>query len=333
MPTPLHTPDTTVVLSPGSAPDHLPLAIFLMGPTASGKTDLAVELVRRLPCTIISVDSTMVYRGMDIGSAKPDSAVQAVAPHRLIDIRDPADAYSAAQFRVDSLREMEDITAAGRVPLLVGGTMLYFRALERGLAPLPGANPEVRAHLATEAEHLGWAALHARLATLDPVLAQRIHPNDPQRIQRALEIIELTGRPPTELFALEVPQKLPYRLIKLVVSPADRALLQRRIATRFTRMLGEGLVGEVEVLYNRGNLGLHTPALRAVGYRQIWEYLAGSIDFATMQERAVVTTRQLARRQLTWLRPEPATQWLESTDPGIIGQALRALEQAGLMDY
>ncbi|CAK0758741.1 tRNA dimethylallyltransferase [Gammaproteobacteria bacterium] len=333
MPTLLHIPDATVVLPSDSVPDHLPLAIFLMGPTASGKTELAVELVRRLPCTIISVDSTMVYRGMDIGSAKPGPEVLAIAPHRLIDIHDPAEAYSAAQFRSDALREMEDITAAGRVPLLVGGTMLYFRALERGLAPLPEADPEVRARLATEAVHLGWAALHARLATLDPVLAQRIHPNDPQRIQRALEIIELTGRPPTELFASEAPQKLPYRLIKLVISPADRPLLQRRIAARFVRMLGEGLVGEVEVLYNRKDLGLHTPALRAVGYRQVWEHLAGSVDFATMQERAVVATRQLARRQLTWLRPEPATQWLESTDPGIVGQALRVLAQNGFPGY
>ncbi len=298
-----------------------------MGPTASGKTALALELVRCLPCEIISVDSTMVYRGMDIGAAKPCAAVQAVAPHRLIDIRDPADTYSAADFRVDALREMAHITALGRVPLLVGGTMLYFRALEHGLAALPKADPTVRAHLLEEAEQVGWAALHARLATIDPALAARIHRNDPQRIQRALEIVALTGKPPTELFAAAEHSPLPYRLLKLIVAPADRSLLQHRIAVRLTQMLQEGLVSEVELLYNRGDLSLRTPALRSVGYRQVWEYLAGDVGFATMQERAVVATRQLARRQLTWLRAESSTHWIESTDPAIATRALSIVEQ------
>jgi tRNA dimethylallyltransferase len=272
----------------------------------------------------------MVYQGMDIGSAKPSMETRALIPHRLIDIRDPADPYSAAQFRKDAMREMADITARGRIPLLVGGTMLYFRALERGLAPLPEADPEIRARLAEEAKNLGWAALHSRLAMVDPVLAQRIHPNDPQRIQRALEIIELTGRPPSEIFASSKMSIFPYHLVKLVISPADRAILQQRIAARLTQMLAEGLVSEVEVLYNRADLDLHTPALRAVGYRQVWEYLSGTIDFVAMKERAIVVTRQLARRQLTWLRPEPVTQWLESTDSDLIARALRVVEQNGI---
>jgi tRNA dimethylallyltransferase len=276
---------------------------------------------------IISVDSTMVYRGMDIGSSKPSVETRLVIPHRLIDIRDPSDTYSAAQFRTDALREMAEITAAGKIPLLVGGTMLYFRALEHGLAPLPQANPVIRARLVAEAEQFGWAALHSRLAVLDPVLAQRIHPNDPQRIQRALEIIELTGQPPTKLFTASESSQLPYRLIKLVISPADRGGLHQRIAIRLAQMLEEGLVEEVEVLYNRKDLGLHTPALRAVGYRQAWKYLTGELDLPTMRERAIIATRQLARRQLTWLRSEPVVQWFESTDPNLVTRVLCVLEQ------
>ena len=301
----------------------LPPAIFLMGPTAAGKTELALELVKNLPVAIISVDSTMVYRGMDIGSSKPARRLRQAVPHRLIDILDPAESYSAARFREDALREMASITAAGQIPLLVGGTGLYFRALERGLAPLPDANPAVRCRISQEAKIGGWGMLHARLATLDPPLAARIHPNDPQRIQRALEIIELTGRPITEIFAATTAARLPYRVLKLAVSPGERAILHQRIATRFSRMLAEGLVSEVELLYNRPDLGLHCPAVRAVGYRQIWEYLAGKLDYLTMQDQAIVATRQLARRQLTWLRTESAVQWINTQAPDYTKQALQ----------
>ena len=256
----------------------------------------------------------MVYRGMNIGCAKPSAATQALAPHRLIDIRDPDEIYSAEQFRVDALSEMAAITASGQIPLLVGGTMLYFRALERGLTPLPKADPEIRARLTEEARSQGWASLHARLAKTDPVLAERIHPNDPQRIQRALEIIELTGMPPTVLFQTRPVVPLPYRIIKLVLSPSDRATLHRRIEVRFEKMLAEGLVREVESLYNGRDPNHPLPALRAVGYRQVWECLSGVVDFTTMQARAVAATRQLARRQLTWLRAESATRWIESTE-------------------
>lgn len=311
--------------------NNQPPAIFLMGPTASGKTELAIKLVSHFPCVIVNVDSTMVYRGMDIGSAKPSQAIRAQIPHRLIDIRDPADTYSAALFRNDALREMSEIIKTERIPLLVGGTMLYFRALEQGLAPLPAANPEIRAQLTAAAEQYGWAALHKCLANFDPILAQRIHPNDPQRIQRALEIIELTGRPPTELFAAAKNLALPYRLIKIIVSPADRSILQQRIASRLNKMLAEGLVSEVEVLYNRQDLSLATPALRAVGYRQVWEYLMGQINFNTMQERILIATRQLARRQLTWLRSESVNHWLESTDPDLVTQTLRVIAQSGII--
>ena len=258
---------------------RLPPAVCLMGPTAAGKTDLAVTLVEQLPMDIISVDSVMVYRGMDIGSAKPDSATLARAPHRLIDIRDPAEAYSAAQFREDALREMAEISGEGRFPLLVGGTMLYFRALLSGLSSLPSADAEIRTRLEAEAEVEGWASLHRRLAEVDAAAATRIHPNDPQRIQRALEVYELTGVPLSELQQQQqVDQALPYRIIKLAVAPADRSILHQRIAQRIEQMLREGLVEEVESLRQRGDLHLDLPALRAVGYRQVWEFLDGDID-------------------------------------------------------
>jgi tRNA dimethylallyltransferase len=300
-----------------------------MGPTAAGKTDLAVTLVEQLPMDIISVDSVMVYRGMDIGSAKPDSATLARAPHRLIDIRDPAEAYSAAQFRDDALREMAEISGEGRIPLLVGGTMLYFRALLSGLSSLPSADAEIRTRLEAEAEVEGWASLHRRLAEVDAAAAARIHPNDPQRIQRALEVYELTGVPLSELQQQQqVDQPLPYRIIKLAVAPAERSVLHQRIGQRFEQMLREGLVEEVENLRLRGDLHLDLPALRAVGYRQVWEFLDGDIDYTEMVERGIIATRQLAKRQFTWLRSEPALTLLDSLDGRLRDKALKYLDEA-----
>ena len=293
--------------------------LCIMGPTASGKTRLAVELVQRFPFEIVSVDSALVYRGMDIGTAKPDAETLRIAPHRLIDFLDPSESYSAARFREDCLREMEQIRSAGRLPLLVGGTMLYFRALERGLSPLPGADRAVRAQLDAQWRELGPEASHARLAEVDPQAAARIHRNDPQRIQRALEVYELSGRPLSEHFAERDPAMRPVRLLKLVVAPQDRALLHERIARRFEQMLDQGLVAEVERLYRRGDLHPQLPALRAVGYRQVWQYLTGELDYAQMRERAVIATRQYAKRQLTWLRSEPDAVWLDSESPALPG--------------
>jgi len=306
-----------------------PPAVCLMGPTAAGKTDLAVTLVEQLPMDIISVDSVMVYRGMDIGSAKPDSATLTRAPHRLIDIRDPVEAYSAAQFREDALREMTKISSEGRIPLLVGGTMLYFRALLSGLSTLPSADAEIRTRLEAEAEVEGWASLHRRLADVDAAAAARIHPNDPQRIQRALEVYELTGVPLSELQQQQqVDQPLPYRIIKLAVAPAERSVLHQRITQRFEQMLGEGLVEEVESLRQRGDLHLDLPALRAVGYRQVWEFLDGDIDYTEMVERGIIATRQLAKRQFTWLRSEPSLTLLDSLDGRLRDKALKYLDGA-----
>jgi tRNA dimethylallyltransferase len=298
-----------------------------MGPTAAGKTGLAVELVKRLPCDIISVDSTMVYRGLDIGSAKPEADILAQAPHRLIDICDPADPYSAAQFLRDALREIADITAAGRIPLLVGGTMLYFHALVKGLSPLPEANPELRAQLADEGRRRGWPAMHQDLVAIDPRSAARIHPNDPQRIQRALEVFRLTGRTRSELFDAPMVELFPCRATKLIVAPTDRGLLHRQIEQRFAQMLAQGLVQETQALYNKEDLGLDKPAIRAVGYRQVWEYLDGDTDYDTMAERAVIATRQLARRQFTWLRKEQDAHWFETSDANLADRVTRHLKE------
>jgi tRNA dimethylallyltransferase len=288
----------------------LPPAILLMGPTASGKTELAVELVERLPCDIISVDSALVYRGMDIGTAKPDAQTLARAPHRLIDICDPAEAYSAARFRSDALREMAQISGAGRIPLLVGGTMLYFRALQQGLAEMPEADAAVRARLEDELQQHGLAALHARLAKVDPLAAARIHHNDPQRTLRALEVWELTGEPLSQLQARAARQPVPYRLLKLARAPRERSVLRERIARRFQQMLQLGFEDEVRALLARGDLRPEMPSMRSVGYRQMLEYLGGAYDHAAMVERAVNATRQLAKRQMTWLRSEPDLCWL-----------------------
>jgi len=300
--------------------------ICLMGPTASGKTDRAVELVRALPCDIVSVDSAMVYRGMDIGTAKPDPEVLAEAPHRLIDICDPAESYSAARFRDDARREVESIHSAGRIPLLVGGTGLYFRAFEQGLAALPGASHSVRLRLAAEARERGWAALHARLADVDPDSAARIHPNDPQRLQRALEVYELTGRRLSENWADEPDEPGCYEWIKLVVAPADRSLLRDRVAKRFHAMLEAGLVEEVRGLYERGDMDPSLPSMRMVGYRQVGRYLVGQLDYDDMITHAIVATRQLAKRQLTWFRAEQHARWFDSGDPELGAMLLSYLQ-------
>lgn len=301
-----------------------------MGPTASGKTAIAVELVRRLPCDIVSVDSAMVYRGMDIGTAKPGPEVLRVAPHRLIDLLDPAQAYSAGRFCTDARREIAAIRAAGRIPLLVGGTMLYFHALQRGLSVLPRSDPEVRARISAQARVEGWEALHRRLAALDPAAARRIHPNDPQRIQRALEVHALTGVSLSELQGRSGAPTLDAPLVKLALVPAERAELHRSIARRFEAMLRAGLTEEVQRLRGRGDLDLDCPALRAVGYRQVWQYLEGALDREAMTTRAVVATRQLAKRQLTWLRAQTDVLRLDSPDRGLLDKILKVLRKKNI---
>jgi tRNA dimethylallyltransferase len=291
----------------------LPPAIFVMGPTASGKTDLAIALRDCLPVELISVDSAMVYRGMDIGTAKPSREELARAPHRLIDIRDPVQSYSAAEFRRDALQEMADITAAGRIPLLVGGTMLYFRALQHGLSDLPSADRAVRARLEAELDAFGLAALHARLAAIDPVAAARIHPNDPQRTLRALEVWEVTGKPLSGLQA-DAGEPMPYRALKLVRAPGSREILHQRINDRFLQMLAQGFVDEVRSLVAGGGLAPDMPSMRSVGYRQVWAWLRGEYDEAEMVRRGQAATRQLAKRQMTWLRSEQACHWLDAVD-------------------
>jgi tRNA dimethylallyltransferase len=293
------------------AANNLPFAIMLMGPTAAGKTRYALELVKRLPVDIISVDSALVYRGMDIGTAKPDAETLRLAPHRLIDIRDPADPYSAADFSADALREMKAIIQTRRIPLLVGGTMLYFRALEQGLSELPAADPDIRQQLEHETQKFGLETLHQRLAAIDPVAALRIHPNDPQRIQRALEVYEITGSTLTEHYEKCPLKKAPYRFLKVVLSPPDRGVLHERIGQRFTDMLSQGFLGEVNKLYQRKDLHAELPAIRAVGYRQAWAHLDGRLGAEEWVERAVIATRQYAKRQLTWLRSETDTHWLD----------------------
>ncbi|MDZ7593020.1 MAG: tRNA (adenosine(37)-N6)-dimethylallyltransferase MiaA [Thiobacillus sp.] len=302
-----------------STPSHPP-AIFLMGPTASGKTALAVSLVERFPLEIISVDSALVYRGMDIGTAKPDAATLARAPHHLLDIREPTDAYSAAAFCDDARRLMADIVARGRVPLLVGGTMLYFRALLRGLDDLPRADAALRKKLEGEAAALGWPALHAELAKVDPITAARLAPNDSQRIGRALEVFRLTGKPMSALFD-KVQSELPYRVLQLALIPSDRAVLHQRIAARFDTMLAEGLLDEVETLRRDYALSPDLPAMRAVGYRQAWAYLDGEIDMKALREQGIAATRQLAKRQLTWLRSWADAVVLDSLAEDVDAQA------------
>ncbi len=284
-----------------------------MGPTAAGKTGLAVELVEKIPFEIISVDSAMIYRGMDIGTAKPEPAVLAQAPHHLIDILDPSQSYSAAEFRNQAIDLIEEIFSRGHQPLLVGGTMLYFRALQQGLSDLPAADYGIRAQLEAQAAAQGWATLHAELARVDPGSAQRIHPNDPQRISRALEVYRLTGRSLSDWFTEGRGQESHYRFINLGLMPPQRSVLHERIARRFQQMLTQGLVEEVEALFRREDLHPGLPAIRAVGYRQVWSYLAGECSHGEMVEKGIAATRQYAKRQLTWLRSEPRLQWV---DPG-----------------
>ncbi|OOF65864.1 tRNA (adenosine(37)-N6)-dimethylallyltransferase MiaA [Rodentibacter sp. Ppn85] len=292
-----------------------PAAIFLMGPTASGKTDLAIQLRQHLPVEIISVDSALIYKNMDIGTAKPSKEELDLAPHRLIDILDPAESYSAMNFRDDALREMADISTQGKIPLLIGGTMLYYKALLEGLSPLPCANETIRAEIEQKAAQQGWAALHRELAQIDPISAQRINPNDSQRINRALEVFYITGKSLTELTA-QKGEALPYHILQFTIAPADRHILHTRIEQRFHKMIDLGFQDEVEKLYARGDLSVNLPSIRCVGYRQMWEYLQGDYDHKEMIFRGICATRQLAKRQITWLRGwKTPIQWLDSLQP------------------
>ena len=295
--------------------EHKPLAIFLMGPTASGKTDLAIQLRQQLPVEVISVDSALIYRGMDIGTAKPSKAELALAPHRLIDICDPAESYSAANFRTDALREMQEISAQGKIPLLVGGTMLYYKALLEGLSPLPSADEKVRSEIEAKAALVGWGGLHQELSKIDPISAQRINPNDSQRINRALEVFYLTGKTLTELTA-QKGETLPYDILQFAIVPEQREVLHLRIEQRFHKMIELGFQQEVEKLYRRPDLNENLPSIRCVGYRQMWEYLRGDYDHDEMVFRGICATRQLAKRQITWLRGWTSPiQWLDSLQP------------------
>lgn len=287
-----------------------------MGPTASGKTDLAIALRKTLPVEIISVDSALIYRGMDIGTAKPTADELAQAPHRLIDIRDPSQAYSAADFREDALTAMAEIVAQGKIPLLVGGTMLYFKALLEGLSPLPSADPEVRDAIEKEAQQQGWEALHQQLCHIDPVAGARIHPNDPQRIMRALEVFRISGHTLTALTEKKG-DPLPYQVHQFAITPQDRGELHRRIELRFAKMVEAGFEQEVRTLYERGDLHPDLPSIRCVGYRQMWDYLAGRCTHEEAVYRGICATRQLAKRQITWLRGWENVTWLDSDSPSL----------------
>jgi len=312
-----------------------------MGPTAAGKTDLAIELTKVLPCELISVDSALVYRGLDIGSAKPSKEILAAYPHRLIDIRDPAESYSAAQFRADALEAMADITARGKIPLLVGGTMLYYKALIDGLADMPAADAAVRAELEAQAEALGLAELHRQLAEVDPESAARIHPNDPQRLIRALEVYRVSGQSMTAHRQRQFAESsgadagagghLPYTVASLAIAPADRHILHNRIALRFSQMLEQGFIDEVRSLRARSDLHAGLPSIRAVGYRQVWDYLDGKLTENEMRERGIIATRQLAKRQFTWLRGWPDVYWLDSLACDNLSRTLKYLGAVSIL--
>ena len=291
--------------------------IFLMGLTASGKTSLAVELVKHLPLEIVSVDSAMVYRGMDIGTAKPTREVLEIAPHRLIDICDPTESYSAGRFRRDAMTAIEEIRENNRIPILVGGTGLYFRSLEQGFSDLPSTDPALRTRLTQMMRERGSPALHAELSRVDPVSAERLHPNDSQRIQRALEVYEITKTPLSVFIAEGRLGALPHKVIKLALAPSDRRIIRERTRQRFIRMLDNGLVDEVRGFFEQENMHEGLTSMRMVGYRQVWSYLADCLSYSEMQERAVIATRQLAKRQFTWLRAEDNTTWFDSSRPDI----------------
>ncbi|MCK5829517.1 MAG: tRNA (adenosine(37)-N6)-dimethylallyltransferase MiaA [Methylococcales bacterium] len=306
--------------------DTLPSAIFLMGPTASGKTELSVRLAQALDTEIISVDSALVYKGMDIGTAKPSLEERQGIRHHLIDIIDPIESYSTGSFRQSALKIMEDISKHGKVPILTGGTMLYFNSLFNGLASLPEANHEVRKKLDEELATLGKEAMHLKLKKIDPESAKRIHPNDPQRIQRALEVYELSGKPMTQFFREAEENQIPFKKIKLIVAPDDRKQLHEKIAQRFRAMVDSGLIEEVRSLYQRGDLTEDLPAMRAVGYRQTWGYLQGKYDLDTMIEKGIVATRQLAKRQFTWLRREKDALKFISFEPDLTNKVLQSIK-------
>ena len=303
--------------------DTRPLAIALMGPTASGKTALAVQWAKQLDTEVVSVDSALVYRGLDIGAAKPDAAARALAPHHLVDVRDPHEVFSAADFAREALPPMQALAARGRVPLLVGGTGLYFSALLRGLSDMPEADPALRALIAAEAAQRGWPALHDELAAVDPAAGQRIKPQDQQRIVRALEVFRATGRPISH-WQQDTPRHVfPFRVLRLVLAPADRAVLHERIARRFDQMLAEGFLDEMRRLRADPRLHPDLPSMRAVGYRQAWRHLDGDTDAATFRDQAIAATRQLAKRQITWLRAQADARWFDpAVDQAELSQAL-----------
>jgi tRNA dimethylallyltransferase len=299
-----------------------------MGPTASGKTAVSLELTLRFPLEIVSVDSAQVFRDMDIGTAKPDRATLERFPHHLIDLVTPEESYSAARFRADALRVMAEITARGKIPLLAGGTMLYFKALREGLSDLPQADADLRRAIEVEARERGWPALHAELARLDPTAAARLKPTDAQRIQRALEVVRLTGAPLAESLARRTDAAPPYRLVQFALLPSDRAALHRRIAQRFDAMLEAGLIDEVRALRRKYRLEAGLPSMRCVGYRQVWEHLEGGCDRADLREKGIAATRQLAKRQLTWLRSWPGAEAFDCLADDLVARAARAVEQA-----
>ncbi|MFM1977555.1 MAG: delta(2)-isopentenylpyrophosphate tRNA-adenosine transferase [Pseudomonadota bacterium] len=306
----------------------LPPAIFIMGPTASGKTGLAVELYQHLPVELISVDSALVFKDMDIGTAKPVASILARAPHHLIDLIPPTEVYSAATFRNDALKLMAEITARGKVPLLVGGTMLYFKALQGGLSQLPEADPNVRQKLDAQAAQIGWPAMHDKLAEIDPETAARLEPADAQRVQRALEVYEISGKTMTELHQSSMSDKLPYQLLKIALTPSDRSVLHDRIAIRFDDMLKQGFVDEVKrLLLKYPSLNADMPSMRCVGYRQALEHLAGNYDVAELRDRGIFATRQLAKRQLTWLRGMDDTFEVNCLNPKMLETVLNEINQ------